>query len=210
MDPQSRLDHWQQVYQTKTEQEVSWHQDQPEPSLSMVCAATASLTAPIIDIGGGASHLVDLLLQRGYRDLSVLDISPAALARARVRLGAPAAAIDWIAADITTWTPRRRYELWHDRATFHFMATEHDRAAYLDRLRQALLPGGHAVIATFSLQGPEKCSGLPVMRYDPETLARTLGREFTLVNSEHRLHQTPWSSVQAFQFSVFRRQSESA
>jgi hypothetical protein len=90
------------------------------------------------------------------------------------------------------------------------MVTEHDRAAYLDRLRQALVPGGHAVIATFSLQGPEKCSGLPVMRYDPATLARTLGREFTLVNSEHRLHQTPWDSVQAFQFSLFRRQSESS
>ena len=109
-----------------------------------------------------------------------------------------------------TWTPAGRYDLWHDRATFHFMVTEADRSAYLARLRQALVPGGCAIIATFDLDGPEKCSGLPVMRYDAESLADTLGPEFTLVRSERHLHRTPWGAVQAFQFSVFRRRPETA
>ena len=204
MDAQNRLQHWQGTYQAKTEQEVSWHQELPEPSLAMV-SAVATPAAPIIDIGGGASRLVDHLMQRGFTDLSVLDLSSAALTKAQARLGAQAAAVNWIAADITTWTPPRRYDVWHDRATFHFMMSDDDRAAYLDRLRWTLALGGHAVIATFAPDGPEKCSGLPVMRYDPAGLARTLGAEFTLVTSEHRLHHTPWRAVQAFQFSVFRR-----
>lgn len=210
MDTAGRRDHWQRTYQAKAEQEVSWHQELPEPSLSLVSAVATSPTSAIIDIGGGASHLVDHLLQCGYTDLSVLDVSSAALAKAQARLGARATAVDWIAADITTWTPQRTYDVWHDRATFHFMVTEGDRAGYLDRLRQALAPGGHAIIATFAPDGPERCSGLPVTRYDPVSLASTLGREFTLINSEHRLHHTPWSAVQAFQFSVFRRQSGSS
>ena len=189
---------------------MSWHQDQPEPSLTLVTAAAPSPESAIIDIGGGSSHLVDHLVQRGYRKVAVLDLSSAALARAQARLGAQAAAVDWIAADITTWTPAGRYDLWHDRATFHFMVTEADRSAYLARLRQALVPGGCAIIATFDLDGPEKCSGLPVMRYDAESLAGTLGPEFTLVRSERHLHRTPWGAVQAFQFSVFRRRPEIA
>jgi SAM-dependent methyltransferase len=205
MDIESRQAHWQSTYQAKTEQQVSWHQELPEPSLAMI-SAVATPAAAIVDIGGGASHLVDHLKQRGFTDLTVLDLSSAALAKAQQRLGVEAAAVSWIAADITTWTPPRRYDIWHDRAAFHFMVSDADRAAYLDRLRQALAPGGHAVIATFALDGPEKCSGLPVMRYDPAGLARILGDEFTLVASEHRRHQTPWGSVQAFQFSVFRRQ----
>lgn len=206
MDTEDRQSHWQRTYQAKAEQEVSWHQELPEPSLSMICAAAPSPASAIIDIGGGASRLVDHLLQRGFTDLSVLDLSSAALARAQERLGTRATAVNWIAADITAWTPPRRYEVWHDRATFHFLVSESDRAAYLDRLRQALAPGGHAVIATFALDGPEKCSGLPVMRYDPAGLARALGAEFSFVASEHRVHQTPWGAGQAFQFSVFRRQ----
>ena len=204
MDAQNPLQHWQGTYQAKTEQEVSWHQELPEPSLAMV-SAVATPAAAIIDIGGGASRLVDHLMQRGFADLSVLDLSSAALTKAQARLGAQAAAVNWIAADITTWTPSRRYDVWHDRATFHFMVSDDDRAAYLDRLRWALAPDGHAVIATFALDGPEKCSGLPVMRYDPAGLARALGGEFTLVTSVHRLHHTAWRAVQAFQFSVFRR-----
>jgi len=207
MDTEHRQGHWQRTYQAKTEQEVSWHQDSPEPSVTLVTAAAGSLASPIIDIGGGASHLVDHLVQRGYLKVAVLDLSSAALAKAQARLGAQAAAVDWIAADITTWTPTHRYDVWHDRATFHFMVTEADRSAYLARLRLALVPGGHAIIATFALDGPEKCSGLPVTRYDAESLADTLGREFTFVRSERHFHRTPWDAVQAFQFSVFRRQS---
>lgn len=210
MDAEHRQDHWQRTYEAKDERRVSWHQDAPEPSLALVTAAAASLDARIIDIGGGASLLVDRLVQRGYRKVSVLDVSSAALARAKARLGTQAAAVDWIAADITSWTPPDRYDVWHDRATFHFMVTEADRAAYLARLGQALVPGGHAIIATFAPDGPEKCSGLPVMRYDPERLAATLGQDFTLVGSERHLHRTPWDAVQPFQFGIFRRRWEAA
>jgi trans-aconitate methyltransferase len=210
MDPDHRQDHWQRTYEARTEQEVSWHQVSPEPSLTLVAAAASSLASPIIDIGAGSSHLVDHLVQRGYRKIAVLDLSSAALARAKARLGAQADAIDWIVADITTWTPTGRYEVWHDRATFHFMVAEAHRSAYLACLRAALVPGGCAIIATFAPDGPEKCSGLPVMRYNSESLAATLGRDFTLVGSERHLHRTPWGAVQPFQFSVLRRQSETA
>ena len=136
----------------------------------------------------------------------MLDVSPSALAKAQSRLGAQAATVDWIAADITNWTPTDIYEVWHDRATFHFMVTEADRSAYLARLRRALARSGCAIIATFALDGPEKCSGLPVMRYDAESLASVLGREFAIVRCERHLHKTPWGAVQPFQFSVFKRQ----
>jgi trans-aconitate methyltransferase len=210
MDTDHNKDHWQRTYEAKAEREVSWHQDQPEPSLTLVTAAAPSLASPIIDIGGGSSHLVDHLVQRGYSRIAVLDTSPAALARSQARLGAQATSVDWIVADITAWTPAERYEVWHDRAAFHFMVTEADRAAYLARMRQALFPGGCAIIATFAPDGPEKCSGLPVMRYDPASLATMMGPDFTLVRSERHLHRTPWGAVQPFQFSVFRRQPETS
>ena len=210
MDNTHHQDHWQRTYQTKAEHEVSWHQDLPEPSLTLVTTVAASLSSPIIDIGGGTSHLVDYLVQRGYGRVAVLDLSSAALAQAQARLGERAAAVDWIAADVTTWTPSRLYEVWHDRATFHFMVSEADRSAYLACLKQALAPDGHAIIGTFALDGPERCSGLPVMRYDPASLAEALGRELALVSSQHHLHRTPWGAEQAFQFSVFRRHSETS
>lgn len=207
MDTENRQDHWQRTYRERTEYRVSWYQDSPEPSLALVTATAVSLESPIIDIGGGASCLVDHLVQRGYSKVSVLDVSSSALALTRARLGPKAAAVDWIAADITNWTPTTLYEVWHDRAAFHFMVTEIDRSAYLARLRQALAPGGRAIIATFAPDGPETCSGLPVMRYDPKSLADTLGREFKLVSSQSHRHRTPWGSVQPFQFSVFERVS---
>lgn len=210
MDPEPSQAYWQQTYRAKTEQQISWHQNTPEPSLTLVTAAAALRTSRIIDVGGGTSHLADHLVQRGYSKVSVLDVSSAALATAQSRLGAQAVAVDWIAADITTWTPTQTYEVWHDRATLHFMVTETDRSAYLARLRQALAPGGYAVIATFALDGPEKCSGLPVMRHDAESLSSVLGREFALAGSERHLHLTPWGSVQPFQFSVFRRRLETS
>jgi trans-aconitate methyltransferase len=210
MNTDHRQDHWQRTYAATAETEVSWHQDSPEPSLTLVTAAASSLDSAIIDIGGGSSRLVDHLVQRGYRRIAVLDISSAALARSQAHLGAKAAAVDWIVADITTWSSSERYEVWHDRATFHFMVTEADRAAYLARLRQALVPGGHAIIATFAPDAPEKCSGLPVTRYDPDSLAATLGEDFTLVRSERHLHRTPWGAVQPFQFSIFRRRPETS
>lgn len=208
MDAEHRQGYWQRTYQAKAEHEVSWTQDSPEPSLTIVSAVAASLSSPIIDIGGGASHLVDFLVDRGYSNVSVLDLSSTALAMAQARLRGRAEAVDWIVADITTWMPAAQYEVWHDRATFHFMVTDADRSAYLIRLRQALALGGHAIIATFALDGPERCSGLPVMRYDSARLADSLGPEFILVSSRPHLHHTPWGARQSFQFSVFRRRLE--
>jgi SAM-dependent methyltransferase len=203
-DPERRRAHWQNTYLAKADEQVSWFQDDPEPSSTLIAGVAGSTAAPIIDVGGGSSRLVDDLVRRGYRDLTVLDLSAAALDRARARLGPAAGGVEWIAADITEWTPRRRYAVWHDRATFHFLVTEADRAAYLARLAEALTPGGHAIIATFAPDGPATCSGLPVMRYDAEGLGRTLGPAFRLVNAQRHLHRTPWGVPQAFQFAVFR------
>ncbi len=203
-------EHWQRAYRN-SENELSWHQSSPEPSLSLVTEAAASHASAIIDIGGGASHLVDHLVQRGYSNVTVLDLSATAFAQAQARLGERAADVTWIVADIADWdAPANRYDVWHDRATFHFMVSDDARSAYLARLKRALVPGGYAIIATFDLNGPEKCSGLPVLRYDPPALGRTLGPDYTLITSAPHCHRTPWGVEQPFQFSVFRRQPESA
>ncbi|MGJ5004178.1 class I SAM-dependent methyltransferase [Bradyrhizobium sp. HKCCYLRH2060] len=199
-----RASHWQTVYTTKAETEVSWYQDDPATSLRMIREAGATPTSRIIDIGGGASRLVDALLAAGYGALTVLDISDAALATARGRLGAAAAGVTWIASDVTTWTPDARYDVWHDRAAFHFLTAPEDRAAYVDRLRAAVVPGGAVIIGTFAPDGPEKCSGLLVVRYDAHGLAATLGPAFTLEDSCTEAHRTPWGATQQFQFCRFR------
>lgn len=200
-----RTTHWQNVYATKGETEVSWFQDRPAISLEMIRAAGPDRAAAIIDIGGGASRLVDALLQGGYRNLTVLDLSANALDVAKKRIGAAASRVDWIVADATTWRPAKTWDVWHDRAAFHFLTDPHDRAAYVERLRSAVAPGGHVIIATFAPDGPEKCSGLPVQRHDSASLSAELGREFELVEMRSETHHTPWHSTQAFQFSRFRR-----
>ena len=199
--------HWQNVYLSKGEQEVSWTQLAPEPSLGLILNYAPSATASIVDVGGGASRLVDALAGRGYESLTVLDLSEAALAAARERLGARAAQVQWIAADATKWQPAKPFDLWHDRAAFHFLVDAADREAYLDRLRSGVKPGGHAIIATFAPDGPEKCSGLPVHRTDAAGLAKELGDAFTLVESRRHDHTTPSKASQHFQFSVFRKRS---
>ncbi len=201
----SREQHWQEVYSTKDEAEVSWFQDRPQTSLGLIAQTGLSSDASLIDIGGGASRLVDALLAAGWRDIAVLDIAGAALAKARVRLGPQGAGVDWIVADITAWQPRRRYDLWHDRAVFHFLASPGDRAAYKAALRSAIAPGGHVVIGSFALDGPERCSGLPVQRYSPETLSAELGPDYVLEQALQEDHHTPAGRVQHFQFSRFRR-----
>ncbi|MDH6260047.1 class I SAM-dependent methyltransferase [Bradyrhizobium sp. BR13661] len=203
-----RATHWQNVYATKGEAEVSWFQDSPATSLAMIRAANPDHHAAIIDIGGGASRLVDALLQDGYRHLTVLDLSANALAATKRRIGAAASTVDWIVADATTWEPAESYDVWHDRAAFHFLTDPRDRAAYVERLRSAVAPGGHVIIATFAPDGPEKCSGLPVQRHDSASLAAELGPEFELVETRSEVHHTPWHSTQAFQFSRFRRHSQ--
>jgi 2-polyprenyl-3-methyl-5-hydroxy-6-metoxy-1,4-benzoquinol methylase len=200
-----RTQHWQQVYTTKHENEVSWFQERPDISLAMIKAAGARPESAIVDIGGGASRLVDVLLQDGYRALTVLDLSAAALEAAKQRVGSAGANVDWIEADVTTWRPQRQYDIWHDRAAFHFLTEPADRAAYVERLRQALVPTGQAIIGTFALDGPEKCSGLPVQRYDARSLADTLGSDFRLLVTRSDIHRTPWQSTQSFQFSRFER-----
>ncbi|WP_456710807.1 class I SAM-dependent methyltransferase [Bradyrhizobium sp. USDA 4452] len=196
---------WQAVYLTKGEQQVSWSQADPQPSLRLIEQIAPRRDASIIDIGGGASRLVDALLARDFHDLTVLDLSEAALASARQRIGAAGAAVRWVADDATAWQPQQAFDIWHDRAAFHFLVAEGDRAAYLERLHRGVKAGGHAVIGTFALDGPEKCSGLPVQRYDPETLSRTIGPAFELIAHEAHRHVTPWGATQSFQFSVLRR-----
>ena len=204
MASESRQAHWENVYTSKGENEVSWFQESPTPSLALIAAIGAPNSA-LVDIGGGASRLVDHLIERGFHDVTVLDLSAAALEAAKARLGERAARAQWLVADATTWQPSRTYDIWHDRAAFHFLTEEQDRADYIARLKQALKVGGHAIIATFALDGPEKCSGLPVMRYDAARLGQMLGPGFKLLQSHGNDHATPWGSHQQFQFSVFQR-----
>lgn len=184
---------------------MSWFQDSPQPSLDLIAGLANSPAAPVIDIGGGASSLVDALIERGFSALSVLDLSPAALKLAQDRLGERAKTVRWIVADATRWAPDQAYDMWHDRAAFHFLTAPEQRAAYVARLARALRPGGHAVIGAFAPDGPERCSGLPVARYDLDGLARELGPAFIPVAAHPHAHQTPAGVEQRFLFSVFRR-----
>jgi ubiquinone/menaquinone biosynthesis C-methylase UbiE len=204
MSTSDRQTHWQKVYATKAESEVSWYEDTPD--LSMVLLRQAGLTPDmsVIDIGGGTSRLVDALVALGQADVSVLDLSVAALETARSRLPG-ATQVQWIVADVTAWMPARQYDLWHDRATFHFLTEAADQKAYVRALAQALKEGGRAVIGTFAPEGPEKCSGLPVARYDGESLQAVLGSGFKLAATRRHEHTTPWGSVQQFQFSTFEK-----
>jgi 2-polyprenyl-3-methyl-5-hydroxy-6-metoxy-1,4-benzoquinol methylase len=205
MSSESREDHWQNVYVSKRENEVSWFQQTPAASLELIGRTGATPASSVIDVGGGASRLVDALIDMGFRHVTVLDLSAAALDTAKARLGARALNVEWIVSDVTTWEPRQSYDIWHDRAALHFLTDAQDRAAYVSRLKRALKPGGHAIIATFALDGPERCSGLPVVRYDATSLAQTLGDGFELVDTMRQQHSTPWDSAQSFQFSMFRR-----
>jgi SAM-dependent methyltransferase len=207
MTAPSRQDHWENVYTTKSEQEVSWYEDNPAISLSLIAESGVGRSGSIVDIGGGASHLVDALVAAGQTHVTVLDLSAAALDVAKARLHG-AGNVDWVVHDVTTWSPGRSYDLWHDRAAFHFLTEPEDRHAYVRILKSALKPNGVAIIGTFAPDGPEKCSGLPIARYDADTLAAVLGPEFDLVAHIRHAHTTPWGSIQKFQFSTFRRKSK--
>jgi SAM-dependent methyltransferase len=205
MSDTGRKAHWENVYRTKGEREVSWFQENPAPSLELIALAGLSADASIIDIGGGASRLVDALVERNSGQITVLDLSAAALDAARERLGAQGAGVEWVIADVTTWEPSKTYDLWHDRAVFHFLTGKGDQSAYVDRLKKAVKPGGCAIIGTFALDGPERCSGLPVVRHDAASLSAVLGTDFKLIDARRHDHATPWGAVQRFQFSTFRR-----
>ena len=197
--------HWENVYRTKGERDVSWFQDRPEISLELIKAAGVAPDAAIVDIGGGASRLVDALLDDGFVNLTVLDLSESALAAAKARLGRQGADVKWVAADVTAWEPAHTYDLWHDRAAFHFLTDPKDRAAYAARVSRAVRAGGHVIIGTFALDGPERCSGLPVVRHDAASIGAVLGPSFALIESRNHAHRTPMGSIQRFQFSRFRR-----
>jgi len=199
-----RQSHWERVYTSNNENEVSWFQANPATSVELIRATGATARSAIIDIGGGASRLVDVLLRAGFKSIAVLDLSHAALAAARARLAAEASHVEWIVSDVTQWQPARQYDIWHDRAAFHFLTEATDRTAYLKRLRRALRPAGHVIIGTFAADGPERCSGLPVQRYDAAGLQETLGRDFKLLGAHREAHTTPWGSTQSFQFARFQ------
>lgn len=205
MTDATRKSHWETVYTTKGENEVSWFQENPAPSLDLIDLARPTPESAIIDIGGGASRLVDSLLARGFKRVTVLDISQAALGAAKARLGDRAGEVEWVVADVTKWPPAHTFDIWHDRAAFHFLVDPADRSAYIACLQQAVRPGGHVIIGTFAIDGPEKCSGLPVNRYDAASLAKELGESFELVEARRQDHATPWNSTQRFQFCIFRR-----
>ncbi len=202
---QDRKKHWDDIYSQKTASQLSWYQDKPSVSLELAKEAGLTSDSSVIDIGGGASRFIDCLIEQGLSDLSVLDLSQVALSLARQRLGKHGDKVEWIASDITVWSPVRDYDLWHDRAVFHFLVDAQDRGAYIDRLAQCVRPAGHAVIATFALDGPETCSGLPIVRYSPRSLGDTLGPDFALQTHRISVHRTPSGSPQSFQFSLFRK-----
>lgn len=199
--------HWETVYETKLPDTVSWYSPHLETSLALIERAAPGHGAAILDVGGGASTLVDDLLGRGYRDVSVLDISAAALDIAKRRLGAAASKVDWLVTDILLAKLQpRRYDLWHDRAVFHFLTAQDRRQAYVQQLVHALKPSGHVVIASFGPEGPQRCSGLDTARYDAAALARVLGPGLTLIDSMLEMHPTPSGANQQFLYTLFRRE----
>ena len=196
--------HWNQTYEAKGDQ-VSWFQLGPGRSFAMIGRAALRKTAAIIDVGAGASRLADALLADGFKDITLLDISDVALARTRARLGAAAHSLSFIVADVTQWRPERTFDLWHDRAVFHFLTTTAAQNAYIAALKEGTRPGSLILLATFALTGPETCSGLPVQRYSPDTLAQRLGRDFALEAASQETHQTPFGTSQDFTYAQFRR-----
>ncbi len=203
MDSQS---HWDNIYHTKTPAQVSWYQEHARLSMQFIQRTGIDKSAHIIDVGGGASTLVDDLLAEGYQHVTVLDISATALQTAQRRLGDKAAQVAWIEADVTQAAlPRQAYDLWHDRATFHFLTRPEDRQRYVLAVQRAIRPGGHVILATFALDGPSECSGLDVMHYSPDSLHDEFGDEFDLRDSAREAHVTPFGTEQRFIYCYCRK-----
>jgi len=199
----NRKDHWERVYQKHSPTEVGWYQAYPERSLKLIHNTGAGTDSNIIDVGGGISTLSMHLLDQGYKKLSVLDISGNSIERAKSQLGEKSREINWIEADVTKYNFMDRYDIWHDRAVFHFLTKAEDRKGYIKSLNQALKLNGHLIIATFSLDAPSKCSGLSVVRYSPETLQNELGDNFILAEALVEAHVTPSGVKQNFTFCRF-------
>ena len=201
-----RKSHWQNIYREKQPCDVSWYQTIPELSLKFIDTSGIDKNDAIIDIGGGASTLVCHLLEKGYSSLSVLDISANALECARQQVGTDANHVEWIESDITEFTAPHPYSFWHDRAVFHFLTNKLDREKYVSALLNAVIPGGHVIIAAFAIGGPEKCSGLNIEQYDEPKIQQALGKQFRLVEQTKEIHMTPTGNKQEFIYFHFTRQ----
>ena len=202
----NRKAHWENIYSTKRETEVSWFREHLENSLHLILQTGVEKNAAIIDVGGGSSTLVDDLLENGFADVSVLDISAKAIEKSKERLGKNARKVAWIEADITDVSlPENHYDVWHDRAVFHFLTSAEDRRKYVELVMRSLKIGGHIIVASFGLEGPGKCSGLDVVRYSPDTMHDEFGSEFKLVKSLSETHQTPFGSTQKFIYCYCRK-----
>ena len=202
----NKKSHWENVYQTKAINEVSWYRDHLENSLQMIGNTGIDKTAAIIDVGGGTSTLVDDLLADGYGNVAVLDISSRAIAESQKRLEHAAERVDWIVADLTQADlPENYYDVWHDRAVFHFLTDAEDRRKYVQIAMRSLKVGGHIIVASFGLEGPRKCSGLDVVRYSPESMHGEFGDQFRLVRSVKESHETPFGTTQEFVYCYCRK-----
>ena len=203
-----RLDakkHWEELYHSTSPGKVSWYQENPATSLNFIEKTGLPKEAPILDVGSGASTLVDQLLLRGYRNLALLDVSTKALLLTRQRLGGKATDVAWHHGDVTRYSLPEQYSLWHDRAAFHFLVDPSDRRAYVTSLRQGLRPQGHLILATFAVGGPTRCSGLDVTQYDTQKITTELGQNFRLIETLEELHQTPAGVEQLFSYFWFTR-----
>ena len=197
-------EHWDNVYQSLAQDEVSWYQPNPDQSLQLIERLSLTKEASIIDVGGGTSTLADALLSEGYTRISVLDISSQALKQSKHRLGVSASHVDWIHSDIEGFEPQSKYKLWHDRALFHFLTSEQAQENYLHTLHRTVESGGYVIIATFGVGGPEKCSGLPIVQYSKESMQSRLGREFKYLFDVQESHTTPSGSNQLFHYFCFQ------
>ncbi len=198
--------HWENIYKTKASTQVSWYQEHLQTPLRLIERTGVEKTAQIIDVGSGASTLVDDLLERGFEHITVLDISSAAIDAARARLGSRADEVTWIEADITKVAlPHHYYDLWHDRAVFHFLTSAEERQKYVETAKHSLKPRGHLIISTFAIEGPPKCSGLDVVRYSPQSLYDEFGIEFELIDSASEVHLTPFGTKQKFIYCYLRK-----
>jgi SAM-dependent methyltransferase len=199
------LEHWQEVHGKRAPEALTWYQPVPTASLALIEGSGCGPDEALIDVGAGSSRLIDHLLARGFRDLTALDLAPAALEQLRRRLGSQADAVRWRAEDLLAARPDQQVALWHDRAVFHFLTDAADRARYRQQLLAFVRPGGHVVIGTFAEDGPERCSGLPVVRYSQAALAQEFAPEFERVSSQREEHVSPGGLVQPFSFVLLRR-----
>ena len=197
--------HWESIYDEKQPDDVSWHQAEPRLSLQLIEAVAINKEARILDVGGGASRLASFLLAAGYKNISVLDISQKTLQYAKAQLDSRGDEIEWIASDILSFSPKIKLELWHDRALFHFLTDPKDRQRYVDVLKRSLNADGYVMIASFAIDGPTQCSGLPIVQYDGAKLSNELGAGFTLLKQEIEIHRTPWGADQKFIYCLFQR-----